>query len=159
MAQVYRLEPAVVAACKNVVSKPSVSYHCAHGAARRFSHLFVVGHYVLPRGEQRVDGGGGGGGSGGSSTSLGRGVQGPPGGGGGGGGGGGDLLRSIRGFRYEQVLMILLRDLNTLISIDGNGEKSWESVSATLVVPDSHLRLHCHGSLIMYHLRVIGGIQ
>eukprot|EP01047_Picozoa_sp_COSAG01_P014608 COSAG01_NODE_715_length_14093_cov_64.209233_4_plen_153_part_00 len=134
------------------------SYHdiVCTGAARRFSHLFVVGHYVLPRGEQRVDGGGGGGGdSGGSSTSLGRGVQGPP-GGGGGGGGGGDLLRSIRGFRYEQVLMILLRDLNTLISIDGNGEKSWESVSATLVVPDSHLRLHCHGSLIMYHLRVRG---
>ena len=45
-AEAYHLDPAVVAACSNVVVKPSVSFHLARSVATKFSHLFIVGHYL-----------------------------------------------------------------------------------------------------------------
>ena len=45
---VYRLDPEVVASCSHSTSKPILSHHHVPRADKRFSHLFLVGHYLLP---------------------------------------------------------------------------------------------------------------
>lgn len=55
-------------------------------------------------------------------------------------------------FTYEQVNLIYLPDLNTLISIDGNGEKTWNDVSRLLHNVRGSLRTGCDVSLVMYKM-------
>ena len=48
LASCFELEQSVVDACRHIVSKPSISFHRRAGSRGHTSHLFIVGHYVLP---------------------------------------------------------------------------------------------------------------
>ena len=48
--------------------------------------------------------------------------------------------------------IIFLPDLNTLISIDGNGEKKWTQVTEMLTNQRSFLRSKCDASMLIYKI-------
>ena len=116
-------------------------YHRAPNAELRFSNLLVVGHYVLSARQDKedctvTDPDTSKHGKDDDTEDDGLVVK--------------KILSQVRDFKCEQIMLIFNRDLNTLISIDGNGEKSWSSVAELAEIPDSHLRLQYHGAHIMY---------
>ena len=62
--------------------------------------------------------------------------------------------QDVKGFHFEQVFVIYFPDLNTLVSIDGNGEKSWEGVSELLPNERCFLRATCDASTLIYKVRL-----
>eukprot|EP01051_Picozoa_sp_SAG22_P001459 SAG22_NODE_57_length_23647_cov_11.746688_13_plen_486_part_00 len=58
----------------------------------------------------------------------------------------------VKGFHFEQAMMLYLPDLNTLLSVDGNGEKSWDAVSDLLPNERCFLRTGCDASTLIYKL-------
>ena len=54
----------------------------------------------------------------------------------------------ISDFHHEHLLLIYIRDLNVMITVDGNGRKSWESVYSMLQVECSKIRMVSHGSQV-----------
>jgi hypothetical protein len=110
---VYQLDAQVAAECKDAASKPACSWHQTHPDSS-FDHLFIVGHYIIPRDDVGPDG--------------------------------------IRGFQYEQVFLLYFADLNTVISIDGNGEKTWEGVVDLLSNQRGFVRTNGNISVLLYKL-------
>ena len=58
----------------------------------------------------------------------------------------------IEGFKYEQCQMVYFPDLNTLLSIDGNGEKTWDGVVDLLTNQRGFVRSGGDMSLVIYKL-------
>lgn len=58
----------------------------------------------------------------------------------------------ISAFGYEQVFMVFIPDLNTIISIDANGEKTWEGVTDLLDNERGFVRTNCDTSVLIYKL-------
>ena len=58
----------------------------------------------------------------------------------------------IQGFQYEQCQIIYIPDLNTLISIDGNGEKTWDGVVDLLTNVRGFVRTSGDTSCVLYKL-------
>ena len=136
--QAYNWSDTVAMECKEVTSKPACSWH--QGADSTYDHLFIVGHYILADAEPDSDG---------IKVicpvhpyqlSIVQLVTVPC------------LCNVSQGFTYEQVHIIYTPDLNTLISIDGNGEKEWNNVVELLPNERGFVRTGGDAALLVYKI-------
>jgi hypothetical protein len=63
-----------------------------------------------------------------------------------------EIEDEVVAFVHEQVHVLYLPDLNTLISIDGNGEKSWDGVTELLPNDRCLVRTSSDASVLIYKL-------
>ena len=137
--EAYKLDEGVANACKAVSGKPVCSWH--QNDDNTYDHLFVAAHYiqkdevkgetegeVAPEDAEPA---------GGCCTGEKEVLPGPDG---------------ISGFVYQQVFMIFYPNLNTIISIDANGEKMWDGVTDLLQNECGFVRVNEDCSVLIYKL-------
>ena len=134
--QSYRLDQGVANACKDVSGKPICSWHQNEDST--YDHLFVAAHYIQKAGEKPVP----------EATEAeatgccgGDGEDGSP-----------PEDDGIAGFMYQQVFMVFYPTLNTIISIDANGEKTWDGVTDLLQNECGFVRVNEDCSVLIYKL-------